>query len=264
MEFDNEFYELISGQLREAQQQVARTAKQTEGAATARAEAARQRAATDRLAAVEAALAQLPAVAAAKLAHGKPAADARVSTTDPDARVLKMADGGYRPAYNVHVATDVASRVIVGVRTLNVGTDQGQLAPMLDAIAARVGARPTAHLVDGGFVTKAGITAAAAAGVTVYAPPMRRGHPTRPLDQPTPGDSPAVVAWRARMATAEAKTVYRDRAATAEWVNADLRTHRTLGRPLVRGLRKVHMWALWAALAHNMLRATGIVPHLMT
>lgn len=249
--------------LRDARKQVARTAKQATAPVT-RTEAAQQRAAVDRLARVEDALAQLPAIAATKPRKaGKPPREARVSTTDPDARVMKMADGGYRPAYNVHFATDVDSRVIVGVRTLNTGNDQSQAGPMLDAIAQRLGRLPAAQLLDGGFVTKAEITAAAARDVTVYAPPMKRCG-TRAADQPTPGDSPAVQAWRVRMATDDAKALYKDRAATAEWVNADARTHRTLGRVLVRGLNKVHSWALWGALAHNMLRTMDIVPHLMT
>lgn len=249
--------------LRDARKQVARTAKQATAPVT-RTEAAQQRAAVDRLARVEEALAQLPAIAATKQRKaGKPPREARVSTTDPDARVMKMADGGYRPAYNVHFATDVDSRVIVGVRTLNTGNDQSQAGPMLDAIAQRLGRLPAAQLLDGGFVTKAEITAAAARDVTVYAPPMKRCG-TRAADQPTPGDSPAVQAWRVRMATDDAKALYKDRAATAEWVNADARTHRTLGRVLVRGLNKVHSWALWGALAHNMLRTMDIVPHLMT
>lgn len=251
--------------LREARKQVERTAKQSTGAFNARAEAAQRRAAADRLARVDEALAQLPEVAAIKAKQGRKArSEARVSTTDPDARVMKMADGGYRPAYNVHFATDVDSRVILGVRTLNSGTDHSQLGPMLDALAQRLDALPSAHLLDGGFVTKAEITAAAARGVTVYAPPMQRRSQTRPPEQPTPGDSPAVVAWRARMATAEAKAIYQARAATAEWVNADTRTHRTLGRVLVRSLPRVHTWALWVALAHNMMRMMEIVPHLMT
>lgn len=66
------------------------------------------------------------------------------------------------------------------------------------------------------------------------------------------------------MATDEAKNIYKGRASTAEWINADLRTHRTLSRILVRGLAKVHTWVLWAALAHNMMRTMEIVPHLMT
>jgi len=254
--------------LRQARKQVERTAKQTEAPVNARVEAAQRRAAVDHLVRVEEALAQLPAVQAIKERQpkkkGRPTSEARVSTTDPDARVMKMADGGYRPAYNVHFATDVDSRVIVGVRTLNSGNDQSQLGPMLDGLAHRLGQLPQAHLLDGGFVTKAEITAAAARHVTVYAPPMQRKGKTRPPDQPVPGDTPAVAAWRARMATDDAKTIYKARAATAEWVNADARTHRTLDRVLVRGLTKVHTWALWVALAHNLIRTMGLVPHLMT
>ena len=251
--------------LTDARKQVERTAKQADAAVNTRTAAAQQRAAAERLARVEEALAQLPAVAAIKAKQGQKATgEPRVSTTDPDARVMKMADGGFRPAYNVHLATDVDSRVILGVRTLNSGSDQAQLGPMLDALQQRLGRLPDAQLLDGGFVTKAEITAAAARDVTVYAPPMTRHPRTRTLDQPVPGDSPEVAAWRARMATEEAKTIYRARGATAEWVNADARTHRTLARPLVRGLTKVQTWALWAALAHNMMRTMEIVPHLMT
>ena len=251
---------------RQARKQVERTQRQTDAAVHAQVEAAQRRAATDRLARVEEALAQLPAVQALKDRQPKKKrpTEARVSTTDPDARVMKMADGGYRPAYNVHLATDVDSRVIVGVRTLNSGADQSHLGPMLDAIAQRLGRLPAAQLLDGGFVTKAEITAADARHVTVYAPPMQRAGRTRRPDAPADGDSPAVAAWRARMTTDEAKKIYKARGATAEWVNADARTHRTLDRVRVRGLAKVHTWALWIALAHNMLRTMEIVPHLMT
>lgn len=256
--------ETLQACLREARKQVERTAKQTDAPVNARAEAAHRRAAADRLARVDEALAQLPAVQAVKDRQGtKRRTEARVSTTDPDARVMKMADGGYRPAYNIHFATDVDSRVIVGVLALNSGNDQSQLSPMLDTMAQRLGRLPQAQLLDGGFVTKAEITAATARGVTIYAPPMQRGGP-RAADQPVAGDSPAVAAWRARMTTDHAKALYKDRGATAEWVNADARTHRSLGQARVRGLTKVHTWALWVALAHNMLRTMHIIPHLMT
>ena len=66
------------------------------------------------------------------------------------------------------------------------------------------------------------------------------------------------------MQTDEAKQQYRFRGAIAERVNADTRTHRTLGRILVRGLTKVQTWVLWVALAHNLTRAMDVVPHLMT
>jgi Transposase DDE domain len=111
--------------------------------------------------------------------------------------------------------------------------------------------------------TNATLTTAAADGVTIYAPvPTRKG--VRDPAARCRDDSDAVAAWRARMATAEAKAIYRQRGAVAEWVNADARTHRTLSRVLVRGLAKVHTWALWGALAHNLIRTMGIVPHTMT
>ena len=247
--------------LRLARQQVERTARQDDGAALSRQAAAQTRAAAEQLARVEEALAEMPAVEAVKVRnHSK--ATPRVSTTDPEARKMKMTDGGFRPAYNVQLATDVDSRAIVGVAVTNVGSDQPEFVPMLDQLYARTGRAPTDALVDGGFVTHEGITAAAAQGVTVYAPvPKPKGD--RDPAAACRGDSPAVVAWRARMATDEAKAVYRARAATAEWINADTRTHRTLGPLLVRGLVKVHTWVLWIALAHNMMRTMGIVPHRM-
>lgn len=252
--------------LTEAQKLVERTRRQAEGGAT-RLEAAQQRAAADRLARVEEALAELPAVAAAKARtaskrkHATPK-DARVSTTDPQARVMKMADGGYRPAYNVQLATDQASDVIVGVAVTNSSADQQALIPLLEQITARAGP-PQTVLVDGGYVAHEAIDAATERGVCLIAPvPCRPG--TRDPVPVQPTDSPAVVAWRTRMQTDAAKQQYRQRGAVAERINADVRTHRSLGRLLVRGPHKVLACVLWVALAHNMMRTMGIVPHLMT
>jgi hypothetical protein len=252
--------------LKEAQKLVERTKRQGDGGLT-QTEAAQARAVTDRLARVEEALAELPAVAAAKARtaskrKGREPKEARVSTTDPEARVMKLADGGYRPAYNVHFATDHASDLIVGVAVTNVSSDQQELLPMLAQVEQRVG-RPHTWLADGGFVAHGAIDEATARGVCVLAPvPHRPGSKDPVPIQPT--DSPAVAAWRQRMQTDDAKQQYRHRGAIAERINADARTHRTLGRILVRGLPKVHAWVLWVALAHNVIRSMEVVPHLMT
>ncbi len=252
--------------LKGAQQLVERTKRQADGGLT-RTEAAQARAAADRVARVEEALAALPEVVAAKARtaskrkKGEPK-EARVSTTDPDARVMKMADGGYRPAYNVQFATDHDSDVIVGVAVTNAGSDQQELLPMLAQLETRVG-RPDTLLADGGYVAHAGIDETTARGVRLLAPVPRRPGSTDPVPvQRT--DSPAVVAWRARMQTDEAKQEYRHRGAIAERINADARTHRTLGRFAVRGLAKVQACVLWVALAHNLTRSMELVPHLMT
>lgn len=65
------------------------------------------------------------------------------------------------------------------------------------------------------------------------------------------------------MMTDHGQRVYQARGSTAEWVNADARTHRVLDRIPVRSLQEVHTWALWIALAHNLMRTMAVVPHLM-
>src|SRR5918999_1502402 len=251
--------------LKAAEQLVARTKRQGDGGLT-RAEAAQARAAVDRLARVEEALAELPLVAAAKARtaskrKGATPKEARVSTTDPEARVMKMADGGYRPAYNVQFATDHDSDVIVGVAVTTSSAEQAELVPMLEQVTALAGP-PETVLVDGGFVAHDAIEAATERGVCVIAPVPRRPGTHEPVPvQPT--DSPAVAAWRTRMQTDAAQQQYRQRGAIAERINADVRTHRTLGRVLVRGQTRVLTCALWVALAHNLVKTMEIVPHVM-
>jgi hypothetical protein len=185
-----------------------------------------------------------------------------VSTTDPDARVMKMADGGFRPAFNVQLATTTdAARAIVGVSVTNRGSDQGQATPMLEQIEARTGVRPTELLVDGGYPSHDAIDQATAAGVTLYAPvPKPRSKASEPPDPPIdphlpkPSDSDAVAAWRVRMGTDSAKQIYKERAATAETVNADAKAHRGMAATALRGLDKVTGSACLFALTYNILR----------
>jgi transposase len=189
---------------------------------------------------------------------GKKPAEPRASTSDAEARVMKMADGGFRPAFNVQFATATDSQLIAAVAIGNLGSDQGQLAPMVELLAARYGKPPREMLVDGGFTKLADIEAVSAGGeTTVYAPVTKPRDPGRDPHAPRPGDSAKVAAWRGRMGTAEAKTIYKDRAATAECVNA-LARNRGLQRFLVRGLAKAKTVALWFALAHNLARTLSL------
>src|SRR4029077_19749630 len=97
--------------------------------------------------------------------------EARVSTTDPQATVMKMADGGFRPAYNVEYATTCDGQVVVGVEVVTVGSDQGQMPPLLDQIEDRFEQRPKQVLVDGGFANREDIAEVQSGGkCTVFAP----------------------------------------------------------------------------------------------
>ena len=187
--------------------------------------------------------------------HPQRKTETRISTTDPEARVMKLADGGFRPAYNLQFATDTQSRIIVGVGACNAGTDSQQLEPMLDEIERRTGGLPGQHLADGGYLNFAAVEHAAARGVEVFVPPRaNRTYHIDPLT-PQPRDSAALAEYRKRMGAPENQRIYLERAATAETVNADLKTWRGLDRLLVRGLGKVLIVATWSALAYNLMRA---------
>lgn len=218
---------------------------------TAREEAARRRAARERVERLEAALAEIPAAQAAK-----PEAErekARVSNTDPIARVMKMADGGFRPAYNWEFAVDTAHRAITGVEVINSGSDKAQMPPMIDQVEGRCKQLPEDWLIDGGFVSMPAIEAGTTKGVRILAPVPKPKDQERDPFQRLPNDSPMIGAWRERMGTDEAKATYKLRAATVECVNGQSRTCYNVQQVRVRGRAKVLCVALWVAITHNLL-----------
>jgi transposase len=247
----------LQGHLQEAQAQVAalkaELAADPAGAHT-RQQQARLRAAQERQERVQQALEHLPEVAAKKPPAQRE--QARASTTDADAHFMKMADGGCRPAYNFQYATTTASQVIIGVDVHTTGSDLGQMLPLVQQIQERYNETPQEMLADGNFAKHDDITALAQPeyGITVYSPVKGPNNKVNDRYTPKPTDSPAVAAWRQRMATAAAQGIYKLRAATAECVNA-LARNRGLQHLRLRGLTKVKCIALWYAVAHNLKRA---------
>ena len=234
--------------------------------ASRREKAARERAAKERLANVTSAIAICDQLQKKKEQRGRDAlkTPARASTTDPDSSKMKMADGGFQPAYNVQFATDTGSQVIVGVEVVREGTDGGQLGPMVEQIEQRTGKRPNDVTADGGFNSKEDIQALnkPEQGYRVYLP-VREAE--KQLENgkdpyaPRKGESPEVTEWRTRMGTPKAKEIYKERAATAECVNA-LARQRGLYQFPVRGLPKVRAVAILYALAHNLRRWAVLRP----
>lgn len=191
---------------------------------------------------------------------GRPVREARASTTDPEARVMQFSDGGYRPGYNVQFSTDTQTGIIAGVFVTNEGSDAEQLVPMLGQLQTRYGRTPPATLVDGGFATKDSIEGAAEKNCTVYAP--LKNHEKQQSQGIDPharkkGDSQAVAAWRLRMGTEAAKTMYRLRCQTAEWVNAQCR-NRGLWQFPVRGQAKCRIVAVLYAIVNNLMCAVTL------
>jgi transposase len=239
------------------------------GKAKRQEQAAKLRAAQEREERIRRALEQLPEVAAAKKRNGGKAEDARVSTTDPDARVMKMANGGFSPAVNVQFATTCKEQVIVGMDVVKAGSDMAELAPMVEQVKQRLDQHPQVWLVDGGFPSHEQIDAVSDKTL-IYAPVpeprQKKGEQGQEVVQdkhaPKPGDSQAVAQWRQRMGTDEAKEIYKQRAATAECVNAQAR-NRGLQRMPVRGLSKVRSVVGLFVLAHNLLRTAVLAPQII-
>jgi transposase len=243
---------------REVEKRIAALRRELEedpAATSRRVQAARERAARDRRSRVRKALERLREREEEKKPSEREGV--RVSTTDPEARVMKMADGGFRPAYNVQLATDVGSQVVIGVEVSDAGSDMHQLVPMLEQLNRRYGDTPREVLVDGGYTSLGAIESTEARGCRVYAPPMQPRNMERNPYRPLPEDRDEVARWRRRMGTGSAQEKYKDRAATAECVNAQSR-NRGLWQFGVRGRLKVRCVALLHALAHNVLRSVAL------
>lgn len=223
----------------------------------ARERAARER--SERLQKAQTALAEIKRQRQAreeKRSNGKKPKEPRASTTDADARVMKMADGGFRPGYNVQVTSPAGEQIVVAVEISNNGSDRGLMRPMLERQRKRPGGLPKRHLADGGFGSAEDIEWAHAEGIEVYCPPTQSKHGTDPY-LPRRSDGPGVLAWRARMASESGKARYKPRSICecihARWRNWDLK------QLPVRGIEKVRAVVLWYALTNNILQGNRLV-----
>ena len=229
-----------------------------------RQQAARERAAKERQARLEEAQRQceelrLQREKTAKQSGRKPATS-RASTTDPEARTMKFADGGFRPGYNVQFATDTATGIIVGVDVTNAGTDNEQMPPMLDQMEQRYDELPGDMLIDGGFASLDAIDEAEKRGCVVYAPvkdeEKQKEHGQDPYARKKK-DTERTAAWRERMGTEAAQVIYKLRAQTAEWVNAMCR-NRGYWRMPVRGRVRCRIVATLYAITHNLIHQGNV------
>jgi hypothetical protein len=226
-------------------------------ASNRRIRAAQERAAREREQRVTAALGKLAELQAERQRRAKThkkqvekQKEPRVSTTDPQARVMKMADGGFRPAYNCQIGTVEKGQVVVDVAVDTSGSDRGLARPMLERLGERCRGLPRRYLVDGGFTKNEDIEWAAGEGVAVYGAATQSKHKTDPY-APRPDDGPGVLAWRRRMKSPHGKGVYKRRS-MHECINARFRQW-GLRQFSVRGIHKVKTALLWFALANNIL-----------
>jgi transposase len=238
-------------------EQLSAEAESDPAASSRRVKAAQERAAREREAKVNAALARLGELEEERKRRGRTnkkdvakQGEPRASTTDPQARVMKMADGGYRPAYNCQISTVAKGQIVVAAYAETNGSDRGLMRPMLDEVQRDYGRLPKRHLVDGGFNNNGDTEWAASQGVKVYGPPPKSKHRTDPY-APRDDDGPGVAQWRRRMSSPHGKGVYKRRVMT-ECINARFRQW-GLQQFTVRGKQKATTVLNWFGLANNIL-----------
>jgi transposase len=174
----------------------------------------------------------------------------RASTTDADARVMKMADGGWRPAYNAQIISAPEHQVIVAVDIDTSGSDRGLAQPGIETVHAE-GYEPSNYLVDGGFAKNDAIEWAHANDIKMWCPPAQTKHGTDPY-APKKGDGIGVADWRERMKSEKGKAFYRLRC-EHECINAHAR-RMGLRQLTLRGKIKARIHLVLFAVAHNMMR----------
>jgi len=131
--------------------------------------AAQKRAAREKAERLEQALEELEKIRTGKMKK-KDKAEARVSMTDPEARIMKQADGGYGSNYNLQLTTDAAEKIIVGVGVSQASGDQRELIGALEQVEVACGEKPGQVLADAGYVTRENIMALAGKGIELIAP----------------------------------------------------------------------------------------------
>jgi transposase len=180
--------------------------------------------------------------------------EVRASITDPEARKMKMGNGGFNPAYNVQLAVDTNSRFIVGYDLIK-NLDSGQLSKMFDKVKEKYKKTVEQWLVDKGYLEFIDLIKVQKNGCKVYVNPSSKGKkdPYAVNDN----EDAELGEWRKRMGTAEAKEIYKDRASNSEWANAGMR-NRGLGQLLVRGLKAAKGVIGLQVLAHNIITANRL------
>jgi len=279
---------------------------------------ARQRAEREKKERLELALQELEKLRSEK--EPKDRADARVSTSDPQARKMKQNDGGYAASYNVQIATDAANSIIVAVGVTQDRHDGDQLIPVIEQVQQNTGRPPQQTVADGAYTKNTNIDAMNARGIehigpvvedevikscqrrgvspefypaafqydgetdTYYCPAgkalllkesrqrngrVEHNYQAHSADcqacpffkQCSPKtdarrltrieNSPAVQAFREKMATDEARQIYKRRKQVAEFPNAWIKDKLGLRKFRLRGLVKIRIEMVWACLTYN-------------
>ena len=205
-----------------------------------------------------------PVEAAKKQKKGTEAKEAKVSSTDPDARRMYFADGSTKPGYNPQIMTTPKSGVIVDVKTTQDRNDSNLMSPMLDSFKSRYGRYPKQFLADSHYPVKKDVEEALGNKIDVYCPsPKGRKNSTeaskKRLARKRAKESQVLQDWRAKMETEEAKIIRKRRGQT-EKIHGWMKSKMSFCQLKLRGLVGAQTEMLLFSIAYNLKRYFNLAP----
>src|SRR5476649_194362 len=170
-------------------------------------------------------------------------------------RIMKSKDG-FVQAYNAQAAVDAGAQIIVAHELTQCGSDQGQLVPLVEAIANNLGRKPEQTSADSGYCSEANLEALVERGIDGYVAPGRAKHPTAANGKV---GGPLTQLMRKKIDDGGFETPYRLRKQVVEPVFGQIKQARGFRQFLLRGVENVR--AEWAMIctAHNLLKLFTLV-----
>ncbi len=195
-------------------------------------------------------------------AAGKPAQAAQpdekdqYNFTDPESRMMKGPDG-FVQAYNVQIAVDAETQLIVGQLVTQAGNDKKQLQPMVETIAQQSGQKPQQALADNGYCSEGNLEYVEKEGIDAYIATGREKQESAggtPLRRRLPKGATRVERMRRKLKTKVGAAIYKSRKAIVEPVYGQIKQARGFRQFLLRGLWKTQGEWAFVCLTHNILK----------
>ena len=186
-----------------------------------------------------------------KRSYGEPDEKAQSNFTDPESRIMKTSSEGFQQSYNAQIAVEGDNQLVVATAVTDSASDQGQLVPMVDAVAQEAGEAPGQVLADTGYCNEPDLLELEERGIDGYVAVGREGKAAPAIDEEK---YPAKARMAAKLATEDGRRRYGRRKWQAEapigWIKEALGFRRFS----FRGLAKVRAeWTL-VCLALNVKR----------
>jgi transposase len=159
----------IKEHLEMAREQVRLMEEESEEEISGRVAKARERAIREKKGKLELAMNELEKIKEGKK-NKQQKENARVSMSDPEARIMKQSDGGYAPGYNLQIETESKNKIIVGAKLTQSRSDYVELAGGAETVEKNMGEAPKQVVVDGGFVSRENIVKMSEKGIDLIGP----------------------------------------------------------------------------------------------